>query len=325
MWKTLGWIFRKVLVVFKLFYWRSFAQPRKSPRGYITCAGKTDGAGAQALSIISVQLFAQDCGFTYVHSPFKKIEHNYWNDPDWEAQWEDFLGLGVGETSCEQINISQLHSMKLAGISEIPTRSNSCVLYTVPHAHEYANLFPNAYLKILNKLSAKYTSKSKLSYSTYSTDKYYIAVHVRRGDINSNGEFSIRYTTNTSIIHMIECLIDNLKISGISASMLSLSIFSQGDRCDFSSILEEFEEVSIDLHLDESPFATIHGLVEADILVMSKSTFSYLAALLSPGLKIYDRFYHPPIKDWLVWDERKGFSNKEFQRKLNSIMKKKLP
>jgi hypothetical protein len=322
MWKTLGWIYRKVVVVLKLFYWRSFAQSRKSSRGYITCAGKTDGAGAQALSIISVQLFAQDCGFTYVHSPFKQIEHNYLNDPEWEAQWEDFLGLGLGETSYAQSNVSLLWSMKLTAISEIPTRPNSHILYTVPHAHEYANLLPNSYFKILNKLSAKYTSKSKLQYSTYIAGKCNIAVHVRRGDISSTGESSIRYTNNISIIHMIECLIDNLKISGISESMLHLSIFSQGDRCDFSSILEKFEDISIDLRLDKSPFATIHGLVEADILVMSKSTFSYLAALLSSGLKIYDRFYHPPIKDWLVWDERKGFGNKEFQRKLNSIMKK---
>jgi hypothetical protein len=57
-------------------------------------------------------------------------------------------------------------------------------------------------------------------------------------------------------------------------------VFSQGHPEDFS----ELTALGVDLHLDTDPIATMHDLVDADILITAISTFSYVAGLLSDGI-----------------------------------------
>jgi hypothetical protein len=66
---------------------------RKKSNYFITCSGKKDGAGAQALATLSTMLFARDAGLHYVHTPFKHIQHNPDGDPVWEKKWEAFFGF----------------------------------------------------------------------------------------------------------------------------------------------------------------------------------------------------------------------------------------
>jgi hypothetical protein len=48
--------------------------------------------------------------------------------------------------------------------------------------------------------------------------------------------------------------------------------------------------------------ATFRELVEADVLIMSKSSFSYVAAILNDGVKVYDRYAQSPMSTWLERD-----------------------
>ena len=40
-------------------------------------------------------------------------------------------------------------------------------------------------------------------------------------------------------------------------------------------------------------------LIEADVLIMAKGTFSYVAAALSDGIKLYDPWPLRPMTNWL--------------------------
>jgi hypothetical protein len=316
-------MFRKLSIFGKIIYWCFFLKKIVSSRVYITCGGKTDGAGAQALAMLSVQLFAQACGFQYIHTPFTLIEHNHFNDPNWENEWESFFNLGLGEISFHQIDWTQFEVVRLSDIAGIPCSPHQKTIYTIHHAHDYANLFPNAYQKITNAISARYVANSKQRYSIYKYDKLNIALHIRRGDIGKSGNASNRYTSNTSVIQMVQNLIENLRINGVTENTIVFHVFSQGDANDFSDILEEFRNLEMYFHLDSSPFESFNGLVESDILVMSKSTFSYLAALLCGGVKIYDNFYHPPLKNWVKWSKNYNLSRKEFQESLKFLILRK--
>jgi len=53
-------------------------------------------------------------------------------------------------------------------------------------------------------------------------------------------------------------------------------------------------------HLNENLFDTFTGLVAAEILVTSRSSFSYSAAILSDGEIYYQPFWHPPGEKWIV-------------------------
>jgi hypothetical protein len=75
-------------------------------------------------------------------------------------------------------------------------------------------------------------------------------------------------------------------------------LFSQGDEKDFAA----FRDMGCELCVDMSALATFRELVEADVLIMSKSSFSYVAAILNDGVKVYDRYAQSPMSAWLERD-----------------------
>ncbi|MEH1816450.1 MAG: alpha-1,2-fucosyltransferase [Nostoc sp.] len=313
-------LYRK-LVITKRHYRRHIKPYPHLQKCYITCTGKNDGAGAQALAILSTQLFAYDTGIKYVHIPFQKIQHNNENNPDWEKDWEEFFGLGEGELKISQLDLSGINYLKISDISQIPLNASEN-LYIVSQCHDYANLFPNRYKSLKEKLLEKYQSFPKQQYQSnmYDYNQLSIVLHIRRGDINSKGKFSERYTSNDEI----NCILQNI-ISIISNYQLklSISIYSQGQPEDFKEIIDKYRNYNTKIYLDECVFKAFHALVNADILLMSKSTFSYTAALLSSGIKIYEPFYHPPLDDWLICDRKYSFNRVKFQKALQYFLSQK--
>jgi hypothetical protein len=62
-------------------------------------------------------------------------------------------------------------------------------------------------------------------------------------------------------------------------------------------------------------------LVGADVLIMAKSTFSYVAGLLSDGINIYEPCDYPPMPNWLVRGSDGRFAVDEFERQLHRLFK----
>jgi hypothetical protein len=265
---------------------------RNGEKIFITCSGKNDGAGAQAIAIMSTILFARDSGLTYVHTPFNKIAHNTDNDSEWECKWENFFNLGKGEVSIDDVKESGIEVINLSELSKLSLHKSN-TLYRVSQCHKYANLFPDRYSNLTDSFKAKYLASDKTHYSLHILpQKINIAVHIRRGDINSSGLNSIRYTDNDFIAKIVRQIVENLSRSGLD---VCINLYSQGKIEDFC----ELQNLNVNFFLDQCVFTTFNSLVNADILVMSKSTLSYTAGLLSDGIKIYEPFYHKPLKDWL--------------------------
>ena len=68
-------------------------------------------------------------------------------------------------------------------------------------------------------------------------------------------------------------------------------------------ILKNSMRQDIILHLNESVEDTFTAMVLADILVTSRSSFSYTAAILSEGIVYYMPFWHPPLPGWISVNE----------------------
>lgn len=82
-----------------------------------------------------------------------------------------------------------------------------------------------------------------------------------------------------------------------------LHIFSQGNQEDYKQF-EQFAKV--DYCLDKGAMESFLMMVRADILILSKSSFSYKPALLADGIRICPpHFWHgyPDKPDWIVVDE----------------------
>jgi hypothetical protein len=53
-------------------------------------------------------------------------------------------------------------------------------------------------------------------------------------------------------------------------------------------------------YIDEDLKDTFTALVGSDILVTSRSSFSYIAAILNDGEIYYLPFWHKPKKNWII-------------------------
>ena len=82
-----------------------------------------------------------------------------------------------------------------------------------------------------------------------------------------------------------------------------LHIFSQGKQRDY----KQFEQfANVDYCLDKGAMESFLMMVRADILILSKSSFSYKPALLADGIRICPpHFWHgyPDSPDWIVAEE----------------------
>ncbi len=281
-----------------------------APRAcHVTCDGKRDGIGAQAQAIISTMLYAHDMGIGYVHTPFSSIAHNVHGDPGWERRWEEFFALGEGET---QVGESAVRSLEIidAGRAERIRRRPSA-LFVVEHCHSYADLFAKGYANIAVRLREKYRSSPKSAYQLHAEPgKLNIAVHIRRGDVSVM--HPKRFTGTDRVAATLKRVRAALAGSGIRTA---IHLYSQGSEQDFAD-LDEFGMV---YHLDRCVFETMHNLVSCDVLIMSKSSFSYTAALLSEGVKLYEPFKHRPLADWLVLDGHGGFDAAAFAERVRRL------
>lgn len=270
---------------------------------YITCAGKTDGIGAQAQAVLSTMLFAKEFGLIYAHTPFQEIAHNI-DKAAAARKWEDFLGLGQGEIRVDDLNIDQLNVVSVDSPKQIRNIKNT--LYVIKHCHDFADEFPNCYSKLERQILQKYGSLQRdVREVKKQPGQVNVSIHIRRGDVDSSR--GGRFTDNKcyyNILTDILSVLDSLQLSA------SIHLYSQGVVEDFS----ELREFNLSYHLDECPFETFHHLVSTDLLVMSKSSFSYSAALLSSSIKLYQPFWHKPLADWIVVDTKSSNTQANFDK-----------
>jgi hypothetical protein len=255
---------------------------------YLACHGKTDGAGAQIQAMMSVMLFAHKFGFKYVHMPFETMELSPDGDAvGWAHAWETTMNLGDGE----------LRQAALTGIPLVPIknctriRKRPGIVQVVQHCHHYADQFVDEYETILPAIRRRYEKMRPARFAAAKDGPLRIALHVKRGNVDPSERD--RYTPNTALIGAIESMRGVLEPLGIAHRF---ELYSMGGPSEFRAL----EALAPEFHLNESAIDTFHGLVGADILLTAKSSFSYTAALLNGGVKLYEPFWHRPLKDWVT-------------------------
>ena len=129
-----------------------------------------------------------------------------------------------------------------------------------------------------------------------------VGVHVRRGDVFVHPQSAIRTLDNAYYVEVVAAL----QASAARARLPPLRVTFYMDAVyagDESHLrLHELRAVGA-LEYGTDVFATALALATADVLVMSRSSFSYLAALVHDedrGGVVYHPFWHVPRADWHV-------------------------
>ena len=249
-----------------------------------TVQNRSDGFGAQFQTIICGIIITETNSNKYIHTPIKSMEHNYNNNIFFIDDIENLMNIKsnfecINDENKDQINIMNIHDI----INIFDTNIN---VYSICESLKK--------LKNIFRSNKKFFDENK----KFNNNKLNIAVHIRR-QLNSDIDIGPRYTDDNYFLEIM----NKLRIKYKNKEIL-FHIYSEAD-C-IKTKLESFDIYKCDdvvLHINEDLSKTFIEMVGADILVMSNSSFSYSAAILSDG-EIYcmSSFWHEPFNNWILTD-----------------------
>jgi hypothetical protein len=259
------------------------------------------GIGHQLANWIAGYWFAKNFGLKYLYSPFSKPE------------WDEFLGFGQNETVVSELVKVGYKKVRLPLFDEfnssevelqkkiIASYNNKKVIFISEQDQGYRDQFG-----VMESLKMKFFNASARVNDRLFFDKKYlnIAIHVRRGDIvigqhNKNPNLLLRWQGNEYFVNVLRNVLANFK----TEKPIAIYLFSQGEIEGFADF-NQFE--NFQFCLDVGPMASFLHMVFADVLITSKSSFSYKPALLNKGIKVCPKeFWHgyPNTNDWIMADE----------------------
>jgi len=240
---------------------------------YTTTEIYNDGFGAQYQRIISYYIYSKYNNLIFHYRPFDKIEHNYDNDEQFINKKEEFINLKNNLINYDPNKYNY-------NIKDVWCIYN----YIDKNINEY---YQSEHMEFIKDCFWKNKDKKY-----FKNDKINVAVHIRRQNNNDYNNFdpSLRSLPDTKYLNIINIIRNRHKTN------LLFHIYSQGNITDF----DKFKNEDVVLHIDTDIEDTFIGLVAADILITSKSSFSYVAALLSNGIIYYNPFWHPPLNKWII-------------------------
>jgi hypothetical protein len=243
---------------------------------FLTVDERVDGFGAQFQTIICCILLAENTGNEYIHRRIRSMEHNYNNDPDYLSKAELLMNVSNNYTT-------------ISYDDKVPENMISYTPQVIIYNFE---LHMNRLLNSESLIKLKTNFWKNKNRNIFNNDAFNIAIHIRSTNLHDITLESVRSTPLRYYFNVIE----RIKRNVISSKQIIFHIYSQNDISDY----DEFDKEGVCFHLNENISDTFIGLVAADILVTSKSAFSYSAAILSDGIIYYQPFHQPPGEKWIV-------------------------
>jgi hypothetical protein len=263
------------------------------------------GIGHQMANWIAGYWFAKQFGLNFAHLSFSN------------PKWEFFLGFGEGEVTVEDLLTKGYKKVHLPLFDELNSKEvelqrkiissyqNKKVVFVAESDQYYGDQFG-----VIKDIKQKFHTAPSRKNDQFIFDGTFfnIAIHVRRGDIvigqeNQNPNLLLRWQGNDYFEKVLRNVIENLK----ATKPVAVYLFSQGDAKDFP----EFSQFD-NLHfcLDMNAQDSFLHMAKADLLITSKSSFSYKPALLSNGIKVCPKnFWHgyPNDIDFILVDDAGNF------------------
>ena len=276
------------------------------------------GIGHQMANWIAGYWFAQQFQLSFAHIPFSS------------DKWEALLGFGEGEVNAEDlIRLQSYRKVSLPLFDEFNSREldqvrkivasydDRKVLFVLEQDQFYRDQFG-----VMNQIQQKFyrTPVSQHERLVFLERNFNIAIHVRRGDIvtgqasDGNTNLTMRWQNQSYFENVLASVLRMKKFQ----KPVKIHVFSQGEREEFAT----FEKLGdVEYCLDMGPHESFLHMVHADLLITSKSSFSYKPALLSKGIKVCPQnFWHgyPEGIDWILANDE-GLLDDVAMRKLASI------
>jgi len=256
-----------IRIYLSLFFISFIFQQTCHAKQIITNPRRSDGFGGQFQTIIYSVIYAELNNADYVYTPFSQMEHNYDNDSDFIAKKEWLINF------IDNFEINKDNAI-------FPTT------YFVTNFFEQ-NLNACYHSLALQKIKTIFkTNKKRDMY--FDGTRFNIVVHLRRHNAH-DCRIDGTDTPNSTYLEIIN------KLRKVYENKNPIfHIHSQGNEN-----FEEFNASDIIFYLDTTVEDSFISMVFADVLVTSRSSFSYTAGIISEGTVYYMPFWHPPMPNWI--------------------------
>jgi hypothetical protein len=297
----------------------------------------TDGAGAQLQRIYGIYSISRFLSVSYLHSPLRYVEYQGLPaleqnraDPDFHHQFNNVFHIksDVPATSdfrpisLPDITIEKYQELVAMCDADRSDRRPYLVSLVAPYG--IGDRFPDCY--------AVCKEISPFAVLSMSDRPLRVAVHLRRGELLVvsrdrllPNEYYISVAQNVS--RVLEALRIDYEIE-IHTEVANKEFIVEPDhhgifnRISSPAIvspkmngLDEFSALPNLVHcINDNAIDCLGKLATADILIMSRSSFSYVGALLNRnGIILYHPFWHPQLSSWITVDSHGQFNEVKFR------------
>ncbi len=264
------------------------------------------GIGHQLSNWNAGLYYAELFNVQFAHSPFST------------EKWDSFLGFGEGEVKAKDLESNKQfkvvalpafdsanhHQVQLVKNIVASYKQNNILFYLVPD--QYYEKQWETY-KILSRkfFNAAARKNDKLIFTAGNLS---IAIHIRRRmKIESLEVWKSRGLENDYYANVLRKVLATVKTD----KKIDIYLFSQGPVEDFPEF-SDFENMHYQMEM--GPVESVLHMINADILISSKSSFSYKPVLISKGIKIVpETFWHgyPPTNDFILADNDGNFDTNQ--------------
>ena len=264
------------------------------------------GIGHQLANYNSAIWYAKKFNLIHAHTSFPN------------KKWEKLLGFNYSTICLENLLNKGYKKIKLPIFKEgdlieiskikkiIHSYRDKKIIFFLENNQGYTKQYQVAEILKEKFFSSKKRSKDKL---IYSIKDFNIAVHIRAGDIMNNEKLINKRFLD--INYFIKTINESLSIIK-TPKKKKIHIFSESKLDSFSK-LTNFKNIKFCHNLNQ--YKTFLHFVYADLLITSKSSFSYKAALISKGIKVSPKnFWHSyPYNDkkWILTGKKNSNKIKE--------------
>lgn len=275
-----------------------------------------EGPGSQAFQVMRTISFARASGLAYLHSPFSVIYHPDGLRPEWPAAWEKVFNLGAGEASSNGLRQGVVNNEYILANLDL------CFGW-----RQRRKQLDDCFKTLIPEFRRKYY----LNKSRRATSELTVAVNIRRGEVSAD-QNQYMYTSTDKVLAIVRAVKTMLEFRGVPNT---IRVYGQGEMADFA----ELSPLCAEFLLDADPIWTMQELVEADILIVAKSCFSYYAGLISDGIKIFEPCGYPStdnvftapyewtlfseLDDWLPCQEDGSIDRLAFDGQLALLLRAK--
>ena len=262
--------------------------------------------GHQLANYNSAIWYAKKFNLIHVHTPFPDIK------------WEKTLAFNLSPISLKKLikqGYKKIKLPKFNGKNSLEVSKIKKIIYSyynqkvIFYLEEDQPWDLNHYKKqygVSNILQKKFflSPQRKKDKLIYEKKNFNIAVHIRMGDILLNKKLlEQRYLNIDYFMNTIKNSLSVIKVK----KKIKIYIFSEQYVKSFSK-LKQFKNIQFCYNLDQ--YKTFLNFIYADLLIASKSAFSYMPALISKGIKVCPQNFwisFPKNKNWILADSKGKF------------------